>query len=97
MGYIRGMKKPIAVKIEFDIKDVRRALALITGDTMTDDEINETFFDRDPVGVKLGESEMFQMCIAFVALIVADGEPKKETKKSKFQQKLDEIQTKKST
>jgi hypothetical protein len=89
------MKKPLAIQLEFDIKSVRRALALITGEAMTDEEIIAKFFDREAVKVDteemLGESEAFQICAAFLAVIMADGQPKKEPKKSKFQERLEQM------
>lgn len=89
------MKKPLAIQLEFDIKSVRRALALITGEVMSDEEITAKFFDREPVKLDaveiLGESDAFQICAGFAAFIIADSQPKKEPKKSKFQQRLDEM------
>lgn len=92
------MKKPLSIQLQFDIKNVRRALALITGEAMTDEEITVKFFDREPVIADmeelLGEGESFQICLAFVAMIFADTQPKQEPKKSKFQKKLDEMMAK---
>ena len=89
------MKKPLAIQLEFDIKSVRRALALITGEAMTDEEITAKFFDREAVKVDteemLGESEAFQICAAFLAVIMSDGQPKKEPKKRKFQERLEQM------
>jgi hypothetical protein len=89
------MKKPLAIQLEFDIKNVRRALALITGEAMTDEEITAKFFDREAVTVDmaemLGEGESFQICAAFVALMIADDQPKQEPKKSKFQKRVEEM------
>lgn len=89
-------KRPLAIQLNFDIKSVRRALALITGDTMTDEEINAKFFDRDPVRVDvekmLGVVDSLQLCAGFIAIVMADGQEKKEVKKSRWQQRLEQMQ-----
>lgn len=89
------MKKPLAIQLEFDIKNVRSAVAFMTGEVMTDEEITAKFFERDPIKIdtykELGGTDAFQICIAFTAFIMAEDKPKKEPKKSKFQQRLDEM------
>ena len=77
------MKKSLAIELEFDIKTTRRAIAFVTGEVMSDEEITAKFFDREPVKVDLGTminpTELFQMCAAFVSIIAADGEAKNKT------------------
>jgi hypothetical protein len=89
------MKKPLAIQLEFDIRCVRRALALITGESMTDEEITAKFFDRQAVKIDtekiLGVGESLQICAAFLAIIIADGQEKKKLKKSEFQKRLDQM------
>lgn len=74
------MKKPLAVQFEFDMKTIRRALALITGEAMTDEEIIAKFIDREPVkadteAILENDMEAFQICAWFIAVIAADGKP----------------------
>lgn len=90
------MEKKLALQFEFDIKTVRRAVALISGEAMTDEEINAKFFDRESVTVSeklLGsEAEVLQFCTGLVLLVLNEGELEKEPKpKSKWQQRLDEM------
>jgi len=86
------MKKPLAIQLEFDIKSVRRALALITGEVATDEEIIAKFFDRDPIKVDveemLGEADALKMCVAFTAIIQSEYQPDKKSKESDFEKKL---------
>lgn len=92
------MNKPLAIQLEFDIKTVRRALAILTGEVMSDEEINAKFFDREPVKVDaaelFGESESLQISAGFLSIIMDEGKPYPKPGKSKFQQKLDEMAAK---
>lgn len=67
------MKKPLAITFVVDEKDVRRSIALLTGDSITDEEMNEKYFSN-PVEVDLeetvGKSDSFQMIAGFVGLIM---------------------------
>ena len=68
------MEQALAIQLKFDIKQVRRAVALLTGDAPSDEEIQRRFFDREPIGIDdsdLPPNEAFQMCAAFVAFIIA--------------------------
>ena len=90
------MKNTLAIQIKTDIKTVRRAVALITGEAMTDEEIENSFFDREPLQLDLkealGETEEFQICAAFTAILLADDIA--EHPESKFHQKLKERMSK---
>jgi hypothetical protein len=91
------MKKPLAVQLEFDVRTVRRALALLTGEAMSDEEIVAKFFDREAVKFDIdeqfGEVEAFQMCAAMLAVIMAEGkvEQQPEKKRSAFQKRVEEM------
>jgi hypothetical protein len=89
------MKQPLAIQLEFDIKTVRRSLALITGEYMTDEEIKVNFFDRECVKIdaeqNIGEAESFQLCAAFLALILDEKKHNENPKKSKLQERIDQI------
>ena len=89
------MKKPLAIQLEFDIKSVRRALALITGEAATDEEIIAKFFDREPIKIDveemLGEADALKMCIAFTAIIQSEYQPDKKSKESDFEKKLKQM------
>lgn len=56
-----------------DEKDVRRSIALLTGDSISDEEMNEKYFSN-PVQFDLeetiGKSDSFQMIAAFVGMIM---------------------------
>ena len=96
------MKKPIAVKLVFDMKTVRRAVAIITGDVMSDEDLQAKFFDCEKVDfdmeAKIDEGIELTMCLAMVALIMQepDASPIKPNK-SKFQSKLEEMAEKRGT
>lgn len=74
------MKKALAFKLMVDPKDVRRALALITGDSISEEELDAKFFNREPMEVSFpaeDRNEEFQMTAAFVALMIINLEEKK--------------------
>lgn len=89
------MKKPIAIKLEATYEEIRVAYAIISGKSITDEEIENMFFNRDLVEVgQYLEDEKTKMIAVFVAFILGHDmgrEEKPVTKtKSKFQQRLDE-------
>ncbi|WP_170073154.1 hypothetical protein [Mongoliibacter ruber] len=92
------MNKTFAIQFQFDIKTIRKAVFMLTDDIMSDEEITAKFFDRDPLLVKAEETfsrdDLNNSAMAFAGLIIADDQPKKEIKKSKFQQKLEEAMEK---
>ena len=66
------MKKPLAFKLMVDPKDVRRAMAMTTGESLTDEELEKQFFNREPMEIDLTEvskTDAFQMNAAFVILM----------------------------
>ena len=67
------MKKPLAIIFMVDEKDIRRSIALLTGDSISDEELNEKYLSN-PVEVDLeetvGKSDAFQMIAGFVGLIM---------------------------
>lgn len=88
------MKKALAIQLEFDMASVRRALLLITGEVVSDEEITAKYIERENVKVNmeelLGDREAFQMCAGLLAILMADGK-KSEPKKSKFQERLEDM------
>ncbi len=70
------MKNSLALKLEFDIKTIRKALVLLTGEMFTDEQIKQKFIDREHLVVDmedaLGEGDALQICSGFCALLVAD-------------------------
>lgn len=67
------MKQSLAIKLKFETKEVRRAVAMITGEAPSDEEIKKRFFDREPVEIdsEILNEQAFQICAAFVAFIIA--------------------------
>lgn len=64
------MKKTLAITFLVDEKEVRRSVAILTGEVLTDEELNTHYFS-DPISVDLddlGEASK-QMSMAFVALV----------------------------
>lgn len=64
------MKKVLAITFMVEEKEVRKAMALLTGDALSDDGLDKNFFN-DPVQIdtdELGE-ESKNMIIALTALI----------------------------
>lgn len=89
------MLKPLALHLEFDVKAVRKAIAQLTGEVLSDEEINEKFFNREPLKLDVQKflgAEADQICMAFSALLYADSMDKLEPAKSAWQQKLEDIQ-----
>jgi len=88
--------KALALHLEFDVKAVRKAIAQLTGEVLSDEEINENFFDREPLKLDVQQflgAEADQICMAFCALLYADAIGKLQPAKSAWQQKLEEIQS----
>lgn len=73
-------KRILAINFAFDEKQVRRAIALISGEGLSDEELNRRFFNREPVTVDsdILEEEADPMCIAFVSFIIGMEEAEKE-------------------
>lgn len=67
--------KALAIKLKFDIKDVRKVLVLLDQDIPSDEEINKRFFDRDTIEYDINngmeESIRLQLCASFVGFIMA--------------------------
>ena len=82
------MKRTLAFKLKVDPKNVRRAVAVITGDVMPEDEFEKTFFNREPIEVEVSEDQEFAVTLGFVALMMSDdieeAKPKKKAKKKKL-------------
>ena len=87
-------KKPIAIQYCFTVKEIRKCVALLTGDILTTDEINKTYFDREVVKCDLSkildEDEMLRLCIALVSSLIAIDESKNKPKRKTFKERLDE-------
>lgn len=88
-------RKPLAFKLMVDPKNVRRAVALVTGEPMTDEELNKKFFDREPIELESpGDAgEDFQMTVAFAALMMAEDMKSEEVPEpmGKFAEKMKEM------
>lgn len=69
------MKLPLSIRILADPKEVRKGVAMITGEALTDDQLNEKFFNQDkPVNVNLAQLDPGQdsaMIMAFVAIMLS--------------------------
>ena len=64
------MKKPLAITFIVEEKEVRKAMAILTGNALSDEELDKNFY-TDPVSIDmdvLGE-ESKNMVLAFVAMI----------------------------
>ena len=75
-------KETLAIQFEFSLEDIRRSLALTTGQAFTDEEIRSQFIDRPPVVIdmeKVDASQNTQMCMVFSILIYADNLDKSKT------------------
>lgn len=68
------MKKPLAITFMVDEKEVRRSIALLTGESISDEDLESKYLSN-PVEVDLeetvGKSDSFQMIAGFVGLIMA--------------------------
>lgn len=68
------MKKRLAITFMVDEKEVRRSIALLTGEAISDEDLESKYLSN-PVEVDikemLGESDSFQMIAGFVGLIMA--------------------------
>lgn len=86
------MPHSLDVKLQFDLKTIRIALALISGEIFTDEQILEKYVNIDPITIdcetEMGNADSLEICLGFVAIIESRTEPKEEPKISKFQQKL---------
>lgn len=64
------MKKPLAITFLADEKEVRKALAILTGELISDEELEKKFFSN-PIDMDMemmGEDSK-NMILAFVAII----------------------------
>lgn len=86
------MKHILAIQLQFDIKTVRKAVVMLTGEMLTDEEIAARYFDREMVITDVGElmdpGESFQMCLAFLAMMEGAAKAPTVTKTSAFQERL---------
>lgn len=64
------MKKPLAITFLVEEKEVRKIMAILTGEIMSDEELDNKFFSS-PVSIdmELMEEQAPAMTMAFVALI----------------------------
>ena len=64
------MKKPLAITFLVEEKEVRKTMAMLTGELLSDDELDNKFFSN-PVSIdmELMEEQALAMTMAFVALI----------------------------
>lgn len=69
------MKKPLALKLMVDEKTVRRALALLTGEGISNEDMEKRYFS-EPVEVDLeelvGTNDAFPMIAAFVGFMTKE-------------------------
>ena len=69
------MQKPIIVNLNFDIQTIRKAVVLITGEMVTDEQIDEWFLNK-PVSISESDAddpaEALQICIALLTLIIME-------------------------
>ena len=64
------MKHTPKVKIEFDIQTLRRAVVLITGESITDEQIIERFCEGEEIKTDLGEEIMKRKTLKFIAKLL---------------------------
>jgi len=64
------MKKPLAITFIVEEKEVRKVMAILTGEVLSDEKLEKTFFS-DPVSIDIEtmEEQAKAMTMAFVALI----------------------------
>lgn len=64
------MKKPLAITFLVEEKEVRKAMAILTGNALSDEELEKNFFS-DPIQIdmEMMEEQASQMTLAFVAII----------------------------
>lgn len=90
-------RKPMAVKLMVDPANVRRAVALIEGKVITDEEMDNRFFDREPMEITTPAEQDFEMTVGFVALMMAEearDKEEQEPRKGKFGAKLADMMQK---
>lgn len=89
-------RKALAFKLMVDPKNVRRAVAIITGETLTDEEIDKRFFDKEPAEISVDPSIEFETTIAFTAFMLAEEGENSDDENvrpmSKFAQRMQEAQ-----
>jgi hypothetical protein len=70
------MKKPLAITFLVEEKEVRKAMAILTGEALSDEELETTFFTNSAqIDIEIMEEQAQPMVLAFVALI-ADSKTK---------------------
>lgn len=64
------MKKPLAISFLVEEKEVRKAMALLTGNALSDEELDKNFFN-EPVEIDMDElgEDSKNMTLAFVAMV----------------------------
>lgn len=89
------MKKPLAIQLEFDITTVRKALVMITGEVLSDEEITAKFFEREPVKIDtqtmFGETESLQLCLSLISMIRLNEQPKEEPQQNSFMARMKKV------
>lgn len=70
-------KVRLSVDIIVSPKEIRRCLAMVTGESLTDEEIQKQFVDRGNIDVldklsgQFNETEKIQFILAFIAVMHA--------------------------
>lgn len=64
------MKKPLAITFLIEEKEVRKAMAILTGCALSDEELDKNFYN-DPVEIDMDElgEDSNNMTLAFVAMV----------------------------
>lgn len=64
------MKKPLAITFLVEEKEVRKAMAILTGCALSDEELDKNFYN-DPVEIDMDElgEDSNNMTLAFVAMV----------------------------
>ncbi len=64
------MKKPLAITFLVEEKEVRKVMAILTGELLSDEELDNKFFSNPVnIDIELMEEQAQVMTMAFVALI----------------------------
>lgn len=94
--------KTLPLTFSFDIKTIRKAVVLLTGEAPTDSEIRKKYLDSDPVEISedfitsnVGGKDALELCMMLMAFMVSkqleQEEKAKPPRKGKFQRRLDEL------
>ena len=80
-------KKPMAVTFLFDVKTVRKCIAVTSGEVLSDTEINKTYFDAKPLVIDVEktypEENVIEMALPFVMMIKNREEIEKQINQKK--------------